>query len=100
MPLRRCGKTGSCVASICSRSRTQNPTTCSQTALGGPVSGACAERMWNLTRGNVLFLHHLVTQEMHAGRLINRNGHWRWEGTMQVSQSLVDLVDSRMGATP
>lgn len=70
-----------------------------QTALGGPVSAPCAERMWNLTRGNVLFLRHLVTQEMHAGRLINRNRHWRWEGTMQVSQSLVDLVDSRMGAT-
>ena len=70
-----------------------------ETALDGPVSGACAERMWSLTRGNVLFLHHLVTHEMHAGRLINRNDHWRWEGTMQVSQSLVDLVDSRMGAT-
>lgn len=70
-----------------------------ETALDGPVSAACAERMWNLTRGNVLFLHHLVTEEMHAGRLINRNDHWRWEGTMRVSQSLVDLVDSRMGAT-
>ena len=70
-----------------------------ETVLGGPVSGACAERMWELTRGNVLFLHQLVTQEMQAGRLINRNDHWRWEGTMQVSQSLVDLVDSRMGAT-
>ena len=63
--------------------------------MGGP----CAERMWNLTRGNVLFLNHLVTQELHAERLINRNDHWRWEGTMQVSQSLVDLMDSRMGAT-
>ncbi|MEA2484278.1 MAG: hypothetical protein QOC55_2225 [Thermoleophilaceae bacterium] len=70
-----------------------------ETVLGGPVSGACAERMWDLTRGNVLFLHQLATQEMQAGRLINRNDHWRWEGTMQVSQSLVDLVDSRMGAT-
>ena len=70
-----------------------------ETVLDGPVSSACAERMWDLTRGNVLFLHQLATQEMQAGRLINRNDHWRWEGTMQVSQSLVDLVDSRMGAT-
>jgi DNA-binding CsgD family transcriptional regulator len=69
------------------------------TVLGGPVGGACAERMWNLTRGNVLFLSHLVSEELHAERLINRNDHWRWEGTMQVSQSLVDLVDTRMGAT-
>jgi DNA-binding CsgD family transcriptional regulator/tetratricopeptide (TPR) repeat protein len=71
-----------------------------QTALGGPVCTTCSERMWNLTRGNVLFLHHLVAQEKHAGRVFTRNGHWRWEGTMQVSPSLAELVDSRMGATP
>jgi DNA-binding CsgD family transcriptional regulator len=69
-------------------------------ALGGPVSTACAERMWRLTRGNVLFLNQLVTQEVHAGRLISRDGQWRWVGTMEVSQSLVDLVDLRIGATP
>jgi DNA-binding CsgD family transcriptional regulator/tetratricopeptide (TPR) repeat protein len=71
-----------------------------QTTLGGPVCTTCSERMWNLTRGNVLFLHHLVAQEKHAGRLFTRNGHWRWEGTMRVSPSLADLVDSRMGAMP
>jgi len=64
------------------------------------VSTACAERIWRLTRGNVLFLRHLVTQEMHAGRLISRDGHWQWVGTMEVSQTLVDLVDLRIGATP
>ncbi|UMB69329.1 LuxR family transcriptional regulator [Mycobacterium paraterrae] len=68
--------------------------------LGGPVCGTCSERMWDLTRGNVLFLRHLVTQESHAGRLVSRNGRWRWEGTMQVSPSLADLVDSRIGEAP
>jgi DNA-binding CsgD family transcriptional regulator len=71
-----------------------------QSALGGPVSSACAERMWRLTRGNVLFLHQLVNQEVHARRLISRDGQWRWVGTMEVSQSLVDLVDLRIGAAP
>jgi len=71
-----------------------------RSALGGPVSTACAERMWRLTRGNVLFLHQLVSQELHARRLIARDGQWQWEGTMQVSQSLVDLVDLRIGAAP
>ncbi len=71
-----------------------------QSALGGPVSTACSDRMWRMTRGNVLFLHHLVAQEMHAGRLIPRNDHWRWVGTMEVSQTLVDLVDLRVGAAP
>lgn len=71
-----------------------------QSALAGPVNTACAERMWRLTRGNVLFLHHLVTQELHAGRLISCDGSWQWTGTMEVSQSLVDLVDLRIGAAP
>jgi DNA-binding CsgD family transcriptional regulator len=71
-----------------------------RSALGGPVSTACADRMWRMTRGNVLFLHHLVAQEMHAGRLIPRDDHWRWVGTMEVSQTLVDLVDLRVGAAP
>lgn len=71
-----------------------------QSALGGPVSTACGDRMWRMTRGNVLFLHHLVAQEMHAGRLIPRDDHWRWVGIMEVSQTLVDLVDLRLGAAP
>jgi len=71
-----------------------------QSALARPVNSACAERIWRLTRGNVLFLHQLVTQEMHAGRLVSRDGNWQWVGTMEVSQSLVDLVDLRIGETP
>ena len=71
-----------------------------QSALGGPVSTACAERMWRLTRGNVLFLHQLVNQEIQAGRLLSRDGQWRWVGTMEVSPSLIDLVDLRIGSTP
>jgi DNA-binding CsgD family transcriptional regulator len=69
-----------------------------QSALGGALSTACAERMWRLTRGNVLFLHQLVNQEVQAGRLISGDGQCRWVGTMQVSQSLIDLVDLRIGA--
>ncbi|MGO8964262.1 MAG: LuxR family transcriptional regulator, partial [Mycobacterium sp.] len=71
-----------------------------QSALARPVNSVCAERIWRLTRGNVLFLHQLVIQEMHAGRLVSRDGNWQWVGTMEVSQSLVDLVDLRIGATP
>ena len=43
-----------------------------QVVLGGPVAGDCAERMWRLTRGNVLFLHHLVDHECESGRLADR----------------------------
>jgi DNA-binding CsgD family transcriptional regulator len=71
-----------------------------QSALAGPVNSECAERVWRLTRGNALFLRHLVIQELNAGRLINLDGGWQWVGTMEVSQSLVDLVDLRIGAAP
>ncbi|MGA8327972.1 MAG: LuxR C-terminal-related transcriptional regulator [Mycobacterium sp.] len=71
-----------------------------QSALEGPVGAACSERMWHLTRGNVLFLRQLVIQETNAGRLINRDGSWQWVGTMEISQSLVELVDLRIGAAP
>jgi DNA-binding CsgD family transcriptional regulator len=70
-----------------------------ESALGGPVSTACAERMWRLTRGNVLFLRQLVNQEVQAGRLVSQDRRWQWVGTMEVSQSLVDLVDLRIGST-
>ena len=45
-----------------------------QTVLGGPVSVDCAKRMWALSHGNVLFLHHLVEHERETGRL----AYTRW----------------------
>jgi DNA-binding CsgD family transcriptional regulator len=71
-----------------------------RSALSGPVSAACADKMWRLTRGNALFLRHLVDQELQAERLISRDGQWRWVGTMEMSQSLVDLVDLGIGEAP
>lgn len=71
-----------------------------ESALGGQVSAHSAGRMWQLTRGNVLFLHQLVNQELAAGRLISSNGDWQWVGTMVASPSLIDLVDLHIGAAP
>jgi DNA-binding CsgD family transcriptional regulator/tetratricopeptide (TPR) repeat protein len=70
-------------------------------ALGGPVSDQSATRLWELTRGNVLFLHELVRQELQAGRLIDaERGEWTWTGSITVSPSLADLVDTYIGAVP
>jgi DNA-binding CsgD family transcriptional regulator len=71
-----------------------------QTVLEGPVSHACAERMWTLSRGNVLFLHHLVEHERESGRLVRTDGEWRWAGTPSASPSLVELVEMQIGAVP
>ena len=40
-----------------------------QTVLDGPLAAGCGERMWRLSRGNVLFLRHLVDRERESGRL-------------------------------
>lgn len=69
-----------------------------QTILDGRVSADCTDRMWRLSRGNVLFLHHLVEYERESGRLANVDGEWRWAGTPSVSPSLVELVELQIGA--
>lgn len=66
----------------------------------GAVSAECTQRMWKLTRGNVLYLHHLVEQERAAGRLVCEAGQWHWSGGSPVSPTLVELVESQIGAVP
>jgi predicted ATPase len=71
------------------------------TVLGGPVSPSAAARIWELTHGNVLFLHQLVRQEREAGRLArDDSGGWQWSGPVTVSATLADLVDVYIGAAP
>lgn len=71
-----------------------------ETALGGPVDTDSAQRMWELTRGNVLFLHELCRQELQAERLSERDGNWRWTGELTVSPTLVGLVELAIGGAP
>ncbi|WP_020102157.1 LuxR family transcriptional regulator [Mycobacterium sp. 360MFTsu5.1] len=68
--------------------------------LGGVIDRAAGQRLWSLTRGNVLYLHHLVEQEVTAGRLVSEHGCWRWTGNVTVAPALVELIESRMGALP
>ncbi|MFC9555694.1 LuxR C-terminal-related transcriptional regulator [Rhodococcus sp. NPDC056960] len=67
-------------------------------ALGGPVAPATAAELWNLTRGNVLFLRHLVCQERDAGRLVSDGGTWRWGGEPVVSSTLAKLITGQLGS--
>lgn len=67
-------------------------------ALDGALGSDSAARIWDLTRGNVLFLRELVRQELQSGRLAEEDGSWRWTGEMNASPTLVDLVDLYIGA--
>lgn len=67
-------------------------------ALGGPIDRAAASRLWKLTRGNALYLHHIVEQEVSDTRLVEQQGYWRWSGEPVVAPALIELIESRIGA--
>jgi len=69
-------------------------------ALGGSVDPDAANRLWMLTRGNVLYLRNIVEQETSDGRLAQHRGYWRWTGDPIVPPSLVELIESRIGRLP
>ena len=71
-----------------------------ESGLDGLVDAECARRMWEFTRGNVLYLRHLVDQERTAGRLAASDGRWCWTGEPAASASLMTLIESHVGSVP
>ena len=67
-------------------------------ALTGKVHSAAAEQLWKLTRGNALYLQHIVEQEVESGRFAHEDGCWRWVGEPVVPPGLVEIVEGRIGA--
>jgi DNA-binding CsgD family transcriptional regulator len=70
------------------------------TTLDGTVDSETARRLWELTRGNVLYLRNIVEQEIGDGRLTKQQGHWRWTGDPVLPPGLAELIGTRMGALP
>jgi DNA-binding CsgD family transcriptional regulator len=68
--------------------------------LSGPVDPDAAERLWNLSGGNALYLRNIVEQEVADGRLGLLEGYWRWMGDPIVAPGLVELIESRIGDLP
>ncbi len=78
----------------------EETTTLLSAALGGLVDSVAAQRLWKLTRGNVLYLRNIVEQEVADGRLVKQHGSWRWIGDPIMPPSLVELIESRIGNLP
>ena len=75
-------------------------TTLLSATLAGPVDPGAAQRLWKLTRGNVLYLRNIVEQEAADGRIAQRQGYWRWLGDPVMPPGLIELIESRIGALP
>lgn len=68
--------------------------------FGAPPYEQCAERLWHLTSGNVLYLRQLIEQERRAERMTIQDGAVRWHGNTEISGSLAELLDAHIGAIP
>lgn len=65
--------------------------------LGGPVESTSAHRLWTMTQGSPLFLRHLLTGEVSAGRFTPASGIWRWTSEPALSPELTDLLAHEIG---
>lgn len=77
--------------------RQQDSTKLLAATLDGPVDADAAYRLWQLTRGNALYLRNIVEQELTDGRLQLRDGSWHWVGQPVLPTGLVELIESRFG---
>jgi DNA-binding NarL/FixJ family response regulator len=68
--------------------------------LDGPVHSLSAQRLWQYTQGNALYLHHLLDSELGAGRIVQRSGVWLWDGQPELSPTLAELVEARIAQAP
>jgi DNA-binding CsgD family transcriptional regulator len=75
-------------------------TTLLRATLEGSIDPDAAERLWKLTRGNILYLRNIVEQEVADRRIVQDNGPWRWEGDPAMPPGLVELIESRIGHLP
>ncbi|HEV7759224.1 MAG TPA: LuxR C-terminal-related transcriptional regulator [Acidimicrobiales bacterium] len=66
--------------------------------LGGTVDGATARRLFDVTRGNVLFLRELVAAGRSSDALVERAGVWCWDGPLRPGVPLRELIADRLGA--
>ena len=65
--------------------------------LDGPVDSFSAQRLWQYTQGNALYLRHLLDNEVIAGRMTQRSGMWLWDGHPELSPTLAGLDESFTG---
>lgn len=69
-------------------------------ALGGQVHSLSAHRLWQYTRGNALYLRHLLDCEVRGGRLAARSEMWLWDGQPELSATLAELVEATIDRAP
>ena len=68
--------------------------------VDGPVDSYSAQRLWQYTQGNALYLRHLLDNEVSAGRMTQRSEVWLWDGEPELSPTLAELLEARISQVP
>jgi DNA-binding CsgD family transcriptional regulator len=69
-------------------------------ALGGIIESTTRERMWEATRGNVLFARELLADVLEAGALRQVHGVWEWAGGVGPAPRLQEAIAARLDGLP
>ena len=65
--------------------------------LGGSVEDSSTSRIWNVTRGNPLYIREVVYSGRETGALVQMDGEWRWRGRWATGPRLKEIVAARLG---
>jgi DNA-binding NarL/FixJ family response regulator len=65
--------------------------------LGGPLAASSAERLWQVTGGNPLYLREVVLASHETQALRLASGEWRWTGEWAKGARLQEIVATRLG---
>jgi DNA-binding CsgD family transcriptional regulator len=65
--------------------------------LGGPVEAGARSKLWELSRGNPLFVRELVLGALESRTLVERSGVWHLQNGLGSTRRLHDLVEQRIG---
>jgi DNA-binding NarL/FixJ family response regulator len=68
--------------------------------LGAAVDGRSVNLLWELTRGNALFLRELIHYGVEQEVLVEEGGIWRWRGDAALGMRLTELVATRLSGLP
>jgi len=68
--------------------------------LGGPVTRGAVRRLWELSRGNALYLRELLTDAVSSGALAADGGIWVPRRPLTAPARLAELIGSRLAGLP
>jgi DNA-binding NarL/FixJ family response regulator len=68
-----------------------------RTVVGGQVHGSTLRQLWELCRGNALFLRELVDGALLDGTLAQTGEVWRMRGPFGASTRLTEVIQARLG---